>query len=107
MSLRSLQSEFAVNIAEHILWLNNNGYQVTLGDAHRSPEECERLGHQASCHGIRLAMDLNLFKDGVYLTKSSDHEASGLKWESRHELARNGSAWGDGNHYSFEYRGRK
>lgn len=107
MSLRSLQSEFAVNIAEHILWLNNNGYQVTLGDAYRSPEECARLGHTQSCHGVRLAVDLNLFKDGIYLTSTDAHEISGLKWEGRHTDACWGGHFNDGNHYSFQYQGRK
>ena len=108
MSLRSLQSEFAVAIARHILWLNDNGYEVTLGDAFRSPEECSRLGHEESCHGLRLAVDLNLFKDGIYLTSTQDHERSGARWQADGgDVACWGGMFKDGNHYSYSYQGRK
>ena len=64
------------------------GYQVSLGDAYRDPrvfgEIGERVGYgQAfSNHKRRLAIDLNLFKDGDYLSKTSDHRALGEYWES-------------------------
>jgi len=58
-----------------------------------------------SLHYIRLAIDLNLFKGGVYLTETMDHETLGLYWEGI------GGSWGgrfgDGNHYSLEYKGRR
>ena len=58
-----------------------------------------------SCHYIRLAIDLNLFKDGRYLTTTEDHRLFGEFWEGL------GGAWGgrfnDGNHYSLEYNGRR
>ena len=107
MSLRSLQSEFAQCAARLIIEAQTMGYEVTFGDAYRSPEECERLGHQSSCHGIRLALDLNLFKDGEYLTNSVHHKPLGEWWCEQHEKAIWGGAFQDGNHYSFEYKGRK
>lgn len=58
-----------------------------------------------SCHYYKLAADLNLFKDGRYLTKTEDHKPFGEYWESL------GGAWGghfgDANHYSLEHGGRK
>lgn len=60
-----------------------------------------------SNHRLSLAVDLNLFKDGVYLTSSSDHEPFGIYWEGLHPLCRWGGRFGDGNHYSFEHDGRK
>ena len=58
-----------------------------------------------SNHKVRLALDLNLFKDGRYLSATSDHEPLGEYWESI------GGAWGgrfdDGNHYSLEHEGHK
>lgn len=63
-----------------------------------------------SVHQLGLAVDINLFKDGVYLTSSEDHRPFGEWWKAQHPLAR----WGgdfrpkpDGNHYSFEYNGVK
>lgn len=60
-----------------------------------------------SVHRERLAVDLNLFKDGVFLEADTDHRPFGEFWESLHELARWGGRFGDANHYSFEWGGRK
>ena len=94
LSLRSLQSEFCRKIALLIQYAYEQGYELTFGDA------CATSGHiSGSFHYKRLAVDLNLFKDGKYLTKTSDHEQLGLFWESI------GGTWGgrfkDGNHYSW------
>lgn len=107
--LRDLQVSFARAVLDGSLLakLDELGLEVTLGDVFRSPEECSRLGHEASCHGIRLAIDLNLFKDGKYLTQTSDHEPLGRWWGERHDAASWGGLFGDGNHYSFEYKGRR
>lgn len=54
-----------------------------------------------SYHYFRLAADLNLFRDGEYLTHTEDHRPLGERWI---EL---GGTWGgnfkrpDGNHYSW------
>lgn len=73
------------------------GFEVTLGDAYRDPR-CP-YGSKSSRHKVRLAIDLNLFKDGEYLRKTSDHEELGTFWESL------GGIWGgrfnDGNHYEW------
>jgi hypothetical protein len=100
MSLRKKQSKFARMLADLLIFAYDNGYEVTLGDA------WARSGHKKnSNHYIRLAIDLNLFKDGVYLTSTEDHRLLGEYWESI------GGAWGgrfdDGNHYSLEHNGRK
>ena len=55
----------------------------------------------ASFHYNRLAADLNLFRDGKYLTRTEDHRPLGERWI---EL---GGSWGgdfknpDGNHYQL------
>lgn len=87
------------------------GYECTEGDAFRDPRLHGELGvkmgygHPRSAHKIRLAVDLNLFKDGVYLTGTDDHRPLGEFWESL------GGSWGgrfhDGNHYSLEHDGVK
>jgi hypothetical protein len=89
------------------------GYEVSLGEAWRTPEQARAnaakgTGISNSLHMDRLAVDLNLFKDGVFLTKTEDHRELGEWWESRHELARWGGRFTrpDGNHYSFTHGGR-
>lgn len=87
------------------------GYELSLGDGYRDPRVFGHLGERKgygesnSCHKMRLAIDLNLFKDGVYLTSTADHEPLGEFWESM------GGTWGgrfhDGNHYSLEHNGSK
>jgi len=50
----------------------------------------------------RLAIDLNLFKDGEYLTDTEDHRFLGEFWESLGGTW--GGRWDDGNHYSWGER---
>ncbi len=87
-------------VARLLVFAQEAGYEITFGDA------WAREGHrEQSLHYIRLAIDLNLFRDGKYLTQTEDHEELGIFWESI------GGAWGgrfnDGNHYSLEHNGRK
>jgi len=115
MTLREKQSWFAVLAAQLIEEAGRQGYDVTLGEAWRSPEEAARLakagkGIKRSLHCDRLAIDLNLFKDGKYLTKTEQYEPLGLWWEafSPPELkACWGGRFGDGNHFSIMHGGRK
>jgi len=100
MTLRQKQSKFVWMVALLIQFAYEKGYELTFGDA------WAKNGHkQNSNHYIRLAIDLNLFKDGKYLKKTEDHIELGEFWESI------GGAWGgrweDGNHYSLEYGGRE
>lgn len=98
MRLREKQSEFAYKIAMLIKYINEQGYEVTFGDAWAHPEDNRHKKH--SNHYIRLAIDLNLFKDGKYLTETKDHEQFGEYWENKL-----GGVWGghydDGNHYEY------
>lgn len=96
--------------AHLILEAEKLGFEVTLGEAWRSEEEARRLasnrqGIKRSLHCDRLAVDLNLFVDGVWLQSSEAHRPLGELWESW------GGAWGgrfgDGNHYSLAHEGRK
>lgn len=101
MTLGEKQELFSILIAEHIVWLYSQGFKVRCGDfwAHDRHKE-------DSNHYLKLAADLNLFKDGKFLTKTEDHRESGLKWETRHELCRSGIHFNDGNHYSLIHEGR-
>lgn len=89
------------------------GYEVSLGDAYRDPRVHGALGvrksysHPNSAHKVRLAIDLNLFRNGEFLEQSEDHRPLGEWWEQQHPLARWGGRFDDGNHYSFEHNGVK
>ena len=111
-TLRQKQSRFAAMFAQLLMEAEHLGYRVTLGEGYRSPEEAQRLaaagkGIVNSLHCLRLAHDVNLFKDGVYLTKTEDYLPLGIWWEAQ------GGAWGgrftraDGNHFSLAHDGRK
>jgi len=105
-----LQQEFSVKISDFILRVNLLGYKVTLGETYRTPEQAainakKGKGIANSLHCDRLAMDINLFKDGKFLTKTSDYKEIGELWESM------GGSWGgrfnDGNHFSISFMGKK
>jgi hypothetical protein len=64
-------------------------------------------GIRFSAHGNQLAMDMNAFKKGVYLTKTEDWTELGEYWESLHPLCRWGGRFNDGNHISIEHDGIK
>ena len=103
MSLGNKQRKFTKMIAELILFAYDNGYEITLGHALRC-RDCP-VGRKFSLHKDKLATDLNLFKDGEYLTTTEHHRPLGEKWEEM------GGSWGgrfnDGNHYSLEHNGRR
>lgn len=111
-NLGQMQRKFSVMVARLLLRAGAMGYEVTLGECERSPEEAARLaaigkGVSNSLHCKRLAIDLHLFRGEEYLTKTADYEPLGVWWESI------GGAWGgrfkraDGNHFSLEFGGVK
>ena len=93
------QDRFAGLVALLIIHARDAGYQVTLGDAYRD-KRCS-YGVKGSYHRKRLAIDLNLFKDGKYLPTTSDHEFLGKFWLSLDPYCTWGGDWNDGNHYSY------
>lgn len=94
MTLRERQSEFVRMTAMLINYATLRGYELTFGDAWASS------GHRSgSFHYKRLAIDLNLFKDGKWLQDTEDHRELGEFWE--HIGGSWGGKWNDGNHYSF------
>lgn len=100
MTLRQKQSKFVKMIALLILYAYEQGYELTFGDAWAHD------GHMLkSLHYIRLAFDLNLFKNGIYLSSTESHRPLGEFWESLGGSW--GGRWGDGNHYSYPHQGRK
>ena len=105
MSLSEDQQEFALHIGYLLQHINAAGYACTFGDAYRSPKafggmgEKGPYGHINSQHKLRLAVDLNLFKNGRYLSDSESHRPFAEYWEALHPDNRSGIHWNDGNHY--------
>lgn len=99
-TLRQKQSRFVRMVGLLIDYAYLQGFELTFGDAYAL------TGHKEnSLHGKRLAIDLNLFRNGEYLTTTEAHLPLGELWE------RLGGTWGgrfsnpDGNHYSLEHEG--
>ena len=112
MSLRKKQAQFAYMVADLIYWCYEQGYEVTFSEAYRDPALAKYYATQGkgivnSLHCIRLAIDLNFFKDGNYLDETEQLTPIGEYWESQ------GGSWGgrfkskDGNHFSLEHNGVK
>jgi len=105
VTLGQKQRKFVRMVADLIVWAYDNGYELTFGDAYRDPRLHGQMGWKvgygaaSSCHKIRLAVDFNLFKDGVFLDSTEAHTPLGEQWEKM------GGTWGgrfkDANHYSL------
>lgn len=115
MTLRQKQSRFVLKIARLVQFAESMGYELTYGEAYRPEHEAARLakagkGIANSLHTLRLAVDFNLFKGGVYLASSESHRPLGEFWESLSEPGLE-CCWGgrfrDGNHYSIAHGGRR
>lgn len=112
MSLSELQQLFAELTVKLYDWILQRGYKFTYGETWRDPRIAELnakdgKGIAHSLHTDRLAVDINLFKDGKYLSETADHAAFGAYWKSLHPLCRWGGDFKDGNHYSVTYQGRE
>jgi hypothetical protein len=106
MTLRQKQSIFTFLVARLIIFANENGYELTFGEAWRTPEQAalnakKGIGIVNSLHIKKLAIDLNLFKDGKYLSNTENHRILGEWWEKQHKHCRWGGRFNDGNHYEF------
>lgn len=111
MTLSEKQQVFTALVAQLINFAGDHGMRLTFGEAYRTPEQAglnasKGTGISNSLHSQRLAVDFNLFIDGVYKTRTEDYRALGEYWESI------GGSWGgrfknnpDGNHFSLEHNG--
>ena len=113
MTLGDKQRLFAQLYAKLILKAYAMGYEVTLGETLRWKSTAKAhakkgRGITESLHLIKLAGDLNLFKNGKYLRSTEAHRPLGMWWKKQFPLCR----WGgdfrrpDGNHYSIAHGGR-
>jgi hypothetical protein len=96
------QRQFVRLVAKLIEYATDHGWEFSFGETYRS----DGNGHiKNSLHYQRLAIDLNLFIDGVYITGEDPAWYSlGDYWKSLDPLCR----WGgdikgkrDFNHFSY------
>lgn len=113
MTYREARCAFTLALAKLILWAFEQGYEVAVDEVterltERDPTSDHMVG---SLHHLGLAADLNLYKGGIYQRASDDHEPLGRFWEQYGKELGLPLAWGghfgDGNHYSLSWGGRK
>jgi len=112
MKLSQMQRAFTRMVADLIQYAYESGYELTFGDAYRDPRVHGVVGEKKSYssansnHKLRLAIDLNLWVDGVYVT-TSEHKARGNLHEYWSSIGGAERIPEDANHFSIEYRGRR
>lgn len=106
MTEREHRERFTQHMADLIHHINATpGYSCTGGDLFRDKRvhgewgKKESYSAAKSMHKRGMAIDLNLYLDGVYLTETSDHHQFGMYWEALDLKNRWGGRYGDGNHY--------
>lgn len=114
MILIQKQKIFTQLVAKLLQECASRGYEVTFGETWRPPETAKFYSESGegvanSLHCFRLAVDLNLFKDGIYLRKTPNYLEMGDYWKSLSTVDYTccwGGDWGkDGNHFSLEHNG--
>lgn len=114
--LRQLQSRHVRYVALLSDWCEANDRALTWGETYRTPEQmllnvAHGSGIAHSLHGVRLAVDLNLFEEstGNELTGLEDYRPLGDYWKSLDPLC----CWGgdfthtDADHFSLTWQGVK
>ena len=119
MTLREKQELFLqllCGLITHVF--SQPGRTCTGGELWRSDATAEAMAAQGkgvanSVHRQRLAIDLNLFLDGVWQQGTEAHREIGEWWEQQHPLCRwggrfkdsKGNPKPDGNHYGLTHNG--
>lgn len=114
MNLREARCFFTILQAKLCLEIERRGLQVAADELKRDPRvavlnAASGAGITNSLHCIGLAIDLQLYKDGVWLSHLEDYRPIGEWWKQQHPLCR----WGgdfqkpDSDHFSIEWQGRK
>lgn len=101
-SLREMRCDFSLSLAKLIIYANECGYEVAI-DSVKVCRTCKTHA-EFSLHKEGLAADLNLYKDGVWLSDGSGHDILHLFWDN---LGGSKVIKGDSNHYSYAYHGRR
>jgi hypothetical protein len=117
MTLLEKQQFFSLWVSKLIQQALKMGNGVTLGEAFRPDETAEIYalegrGIKKTLHHDRLAIDLNLFRNGVFLTNVEDYRPLGEWWKAQSQFDLT-FVWGgdfdriDADHFSFLHNGIK
>ena len=95
-----------------IAWAYAYGYEMSEGEGKRTQEQAawdaaHGTGIKDSLHIIGLAHDWNIYKNGNWLSDAKDYADLVLFWKSLAPDACQGHDWGDDDHFSIQYQGRK
>lgn len=107
MSMVEKQQKFALAVSVLIQKAAEVGLPVTFGDAFRDDRLHGKMGVKKgygeanSCHKLRLAVDLNIIKDGDFAPES-DYARLHDIWDT---LGGSQRILKDLNHFSFEHNG--
>lgn len=113
MTLRESRVEFTSKIPRLIDKAFELGFEVAIDEAtvhltQKNPTGNHRPG---SNHYEGLAVDLILYKDGFYVESTEAYTELGEYWETLGQRSETPLRWGgrfnDGNHFSYEWKGRK
>lgn len=104
MTLGQTQRQFTKMLGKLLVHIYDIGLEATLGEGY----DDDNTGHmKGSLHYIRLAQDLNIFKDGVWLDKGPEMELYLNKvhdfWDA---LGGGKRIKKDLNHFSVQWQGR-
>jgi hypothetical protein len=104
------QQTFLQNVAELILWCYEQGYELSAGELYRSQQQQDiylkegksKVAH--SKHQDRLAIDLNLFVNDVYMTTGEVFKPLADYWKSLNVNNRAGYdfSFHDNNHFEMQ-----
>lgn len=110
--LLDMQVRFARLVPRLIDWAFENGYEVTGDQWERSTTAAAEnassgAGIIDSLHTLKLAIDLNLFRDRILLESVEGYKPIGEYWKTLDLLARWGGDFSkpDADHFSLEYQG--
>jgi len=117
ITLREKQVAFCRLSARLIDYAFQHGDELTFSETYRPPETAELYAQQGrgsrdSLHCVRLAVDLNLFRNGTWLKRSEDFAYLGAFWKAQ-STGDYECCWGgdfdkpDGNHFSIAHEGRR
>lgn len=111
--LLTTQQRFALLVGRFLTELPALGYSVTLDEAYRPPETADLYARQGrglrnSVHCNKLAVDLNLFRNGTLCQTDADFKPAVDLWLSYAPDCRAGANFSrkDYRHFSLQWQGR-
>lgn len=111
MSLGEKQEAFSRALPRLFDHAHELGYEIRCGDLFRDPRlhgemgESKGYGHKHSCHKQKLAIDLNITLDGVYLTGEAAKTAHNRIHDFWDMIGGSKRIEHDLNHYSIGWAG--